>query len=249
MNSTERKQLAIDLCAALVTRYSHDIIIGGVFGSVARGSDTAWSDLDMLFIVRDGSQIEGKHFIVRDIAVGYEVFERQKWEGLLAKPSLHWPFWMGVLDVLEVLYGEPDQVEAWLELGRAIPTEPFRAVLEESLPELILESYGRIHSCHQRRNTIDIYPAVLEVLYEMNLALCLLNQRWVTHDYYQGLVDAFAFPKLPESYSQLVPALSIATDLDEIVSLADQLVNNFWRLLTAEGIRLKNYQSVADLPL
>jgi hypothetical protein len=90
---------------------------------------------------------------------------------------------------------------------------------------------------------------VIEVLYEMNQALCLLNQLWVTHDYYQGLVDAFSFPKLPKGYQDLVPVLWAAREVGEIVPLAETLVRNFWQLLADEGVAARNYQAVDDLPL
>ncbi len=252
MTPEERKQLARDLCARMVARYPDDIILGGLYGSTARGTDTPWSDLEMLFIARDGSKIEGRHFIYRSTAAGYDVIEQQKLEELLTNPSLEggrWPFWMGVLSVLKVLYGDPNRVEAWLQLGQSTPAEKFREALAAGLPGLVVESYGRILSCRQRGNRQDVKCAVIEVLFEMNLALCLLNRRWVRHDYYQGFVDAFSFPKLPAGYSNLVPALWSADDIDEIVPLAETLVDNFWQLLAAEDIQVLDYHRVDDLPL
>ena len=242
-------QLSQDLCSRMVDKHPGDIILGGVYGSTARGTDTHWSDLEMLFVVRDGSEGEGKEFLYRGTAIEYQVIEQQKLEELLTNPSLKWPFWMGVLSVLEVLHGDPEQIQAWLRLGQSVPAERFREALEASLPGLVVESYGRILSCHERGNTQDIGCAVIEVLFEMNQALYLLNQRWVTHDYYQGLLDAFSFPKLPAGYQDLVPALWSARDVDEIVSLAETLVRNFWQLLADEDIGVKEYYAVEDLPL
>ena len=82
---------------------------------------------------------------------------------------------MGVLNVLKVLHGNPEQVKVWLQLGQSVPPEKFRRALETILPGLIVESYGRILSCRQRQNTTDLGCAVIEVLLEMNLALCMLN--------------------------------------------------------------------------
>jgi hypothetical protein len=249
MEHEERIRLAQNLCARMVARHPGAIILGSVYGSTAQGTDTQWSDLEMLFVVCDGSKVEGKHFIYRGIAVGYQVIEQRKLEELLTSPSLKWPFWMGVLSVLKVLHGAPEQVRAWMQLGQSIPAERFRQALEASLPGLVVESYGHILSCQELGNTQDIGCAVIEVLCEMNQALCLLNQRWVTHDYYQGLMDAFSFPKLPEGYQDLVPSLWSARDADEIVPLAETLVRNFWQLLADEGIEVKNYRAVEDLSL
>ncbi len=249
MEHEERIQLAQNLCARMVAKHPDAIILGGVYGSTARSTDTRWSDLEMLFVVRDGRKVEGKEFLYRGTAIGYQVIEQGKLEELLTNPSVKWPFWMGVLSVLKVFHGAPEQVQTWLRLGQAVPAGRFRQALEASLPGLVVESYGRILSCQERGNTQDIGCAVIEVLFEMNQALCLLNQRWVTHDYYQGLLDAFSFPKLPKGYQELVPVLWSAREVDEIVPLAKTLVRNFWQLLADEGIEVKNYRAVEDLPL
>ena len=249
MDHQEREHLARGICARLVAGHPEEIVLGGVYGSTARGTDTPWSDLEMLFVVCDESGVEGKSFIYRGIAVGYQAIAQRRLEDLLTHPSLEWPFWMGVLSVLEVLHGDREQVQTWLHLGRSVPSEKFRDTLEASLPGLVVESYGRILSCRERDNTRDIGCAVIEVLFEMREALCLLNQRWVTHDYYQGLVDTFRFPKLPQGYGALVPALWCASDAGEIVPLAQELVRNFWKLLADEGIDVTDYHALEDVPL
>jgi hypothetical protein len=247
VNHAQRLQLAQDLCDRLVARYPGEIVVGGVYGSVARGADTEWSDLEMLFIVRDGSQTKGQHLIYQGIAVGYRAIQQHELEAILTIPSLEWPFHMGMLSVLHVLHGDSALIQTWLRMGEAVPEERFRAALETALPVLVVESYGRIHSCRQRGNVRDIGIAAIEVLLEMNQALCLLNRRWVTHDYYHGLVDAFRFPKLPEGYAELASALWSAHQIDEIVPLAERLVASYWRLLADEGINIADYRTLDDI--
>lgn len=249
MNHDERMHLARGICARVVAGHPGEVILGGVYGSTARGTDTPWSDLELLFVVRDGSEMEKRELIYRGTAVGYQVVAQHKLQKLLSLPSLEWPFWMGLLSVIKVLYGEQEQVQTWLRLGRSVPAVKFRKTLEASLPGLVVESYGRILSCRERHNTQDIGCAVIEVLFEMRQALCLLNRRWVTHDYYQGLVDTFRFRKLPERYRDLVPALWFAHSIDEIVPLAKELVGNFWQLLADEGIQVTDHHRLENVPL
>jgi kanamycin nucleotidyltransferase len=249
MTHEERMQLAHDLCERMTHKYSDDLILGGVYGSTARGTDTAWSDLEMTFVVRDGNGARNKHFLYRGIAVGYRAIEQKKLEQLLSNPSIEtegyrWPFWMGMLSVLKVLHGDPKQIGTWLQLGQSVPREKFRTALQDSLPGFVVESYGRILSCRERGSHQDIYCAVIEVLFEMQQVLCLLNQRWVTHDYYQGLVDTFDFLKLPKRYKELIPALWAAREIDTIVPLAEELVRNYWQLLAEAGMSVINHQTV-----
>jgi kanamycin nucleotidyltransferase len=249
MTHEVRWQLALHLCERMVATYAGEIIVGGVYGSTARGTDTEWSDLEMLFVVQDGCKASGQHFIYRGMSAGYRVYEQSKLEEILSKPRVAWPFHMGMLSVLRVLHGDPAPVEAWLEIGKSLPWETFKTGLKASLPELVGESYGRILSCRERGNKWDVGHAAIEVLYEMNTALCLLNHSSVTHDYYQGFVESLSFPKLPEGYRELVPALWMAREIDEIVPLAERLVTNFWRLLAEEGVAVADYHRIEDVPV
>lgn len=248
MMHQERWNLAEDISARMGTTYP-DIIVGGVYGSTARSTDTKWSDLELLFIVQDGSSLTNQHFMYRGTAVGYEALKKSELEKHLTTPTVKWPFWMGVLSVLKVLYGNPEQVTAWLDHGKAVPVEKFKKIIETNLPNYILESYGRILSCRERKNTYDITCAVLEVVFEMNVVLCLLNKSWVTHDYYHGIEESFSFPRLPENYKDMVSALWSARTIEEIVPLAEKLVKAFYNLLEQEGIAITEYQTVHELPL
>lgn len=101
------------------------------------------------------------------LPVGYRVIEQPKLAEILTHPSVRWPFHVGMLSGLRVLHGQPENVKEWIALGKAVPLEAFRSALEIALPELVVEPYGRILSCRDRRNTRDIGHAVVEVLYEM----------------------------------------------------------------------------------
>ena len=253
MEHEERQRLAEDLCSRFVAEYGADVLLCGLYGSTARGSDTAWSDLEMLFITRDGCAASGQHLVFRGMPVSYMVMTAGKLEQVLSNPSIEsdcgWPFFMGVLNVLKVLHGQDSLLEGWLRLGKSVPEETFRASLERQLPGLILESYGRIFSCKERGNDDDWYCAVLEVLFEIRDALCLLNRSWATHDYLQGLKDTFAFPRLPRRYRDLVPLLWHVREIDDARRMATELVEDFWELLDEEGIELRQYEDVSAIPL
>jgi len=243
----ERKALAVKICDKVVSVHPKDIIIGAVYGSTASGRDTEWSDLEMLFIVNDDSKLKKFELLFKGTAIGLTFLKKRELESHLKGPTLQWPFYMGVLNVVKVLHGDKRLVKGWLKLGSSVPEVKFRRLLERNAPGLIVESHGRVHSCQLRGNKEDIGCAAIEVLFEMTLALCILNRRWVTHDYYQMFVDASSFPKLPDGYKRITTRLWNSRDIDEIVRLSDELVANYWRLLKSEGIKVKDHQNVDDI--
>lgn len=249
MDHATRIQLARAIAGRLASTYGDRIVVGGVYGSTARGDDAAWSDLDLLFISRGAGGPAARTFLYQGIAVDLKVLDLAALEDILARPDTRWPFWMGVLAVLQPLTGDGAQIGRWLEQGQTPAETTFHAALEAALPGLVVESYGRIRSCAARGNERDAPIAAFEVLHEMQTALCLLNRRWVTRDYYGGLAQTFDFPLLPDGFVELAPRLWAAHELSEIVPAAGALVAAYWRLLAACGLNVPNYQRVDDIPL
>jgi hypothetical protein len=253
MQHEERMHLAIYISKYIVSEHSSDIILSGVYGSTGRGTDTQWSDLEMLFVVRSGSSVGSAQFLYRGTTVVLVVIEQDALEHQLITPDLGWEYWMGILSTTVVLYGDPEYLQTSLRMGQSVPATEFREMIEHSLSWTVHEPFGRIKSCAVRRNSYDISTAVIEVLADMRGVLCLLNQRWTTHSHttYQGFVDTFDFEKLPEGYREIVPLLlAPQKDIDQTALLATTLVGNFWELLVGEGIELPtDYQSLEELPL
>jgi hypothetical protein len=244
-----RRLAARDLSHRIDARYPGQVLLGGVYGSAATKTATPWSDLELFFVVKNGCDARGQHLVFRKTALGYRVYQQGDLEQILRYPAARWPFHMGVLAALEVLTGDPALRDYWLKMGQAVPEARYREALKALLPDLVLEAHTRLHSCQQRGASYDMVPAVLEMLFEMRTALCLLNRNWVTHDYFQGLTDSFRFTKLPADYDVLVPALYSAREPGEIITLADQLAENFWTLMDREGLTPQSYEEVAEIPV
>ena len=243
----DRMALARTICASLAAAHGDGVLLGGVYGSVARGDDTPWSDLEMLFVTRDGNGLRGRDLLYRGTAVHYEVLEKGVLAASLRQPSLRWPYLMGVLSGLRVLHGDEHLPLDWLNVGLSVPRDALRASLAGLAPGLVVESHGRMHSCVARGNTDALHVSAIEVLLEMRTALCLLNGRWVTHDYLEGILQAGGFPLVPDDYARLAADLWREHDPARAVALSDALVAAYWRLLAREGVPVHDAQSLDKL--
>lgn len=247
LSREERLELAHTIRDRLVDALGDDVLLVGLYGSTARGTDTPWSDLEMLVVTREGAGLESRHLVYRGTAVGYTAIDEARLRGHLTVVSDRWPFWMGVLSELAVLHGDAGLVRGWLAMGEAVPVAEHRRVLRDMLPALVVESHGRMHSCLLRGEHADLYVSAVEVLLEMLTALCLLNGRWVAHDYSRGLCDAATFPSLPAGWAEDAPALWVERDPRRAVELADRLVAAYLGLLEREGLPLSDVRRPEDL--
>ncbi len=249
MDTSSRLNIARALAQRLSAQYGPRLLLAGVYGSAARGDATEWSDLDLFVVGRAELGFTERTYLIQSIPVHLEYVSEPELLATLDRPGLRWPYLMGVLATLQPITGAAGLATTWLERGQAPSEAAFRTALERALPGLVFESYGRIRSCGARNNRNDATHAAIEVLYEIKTALCLLNQRWVTRDYYAGFEQSFAFPLRPMGYETLVPQLWEARELNTIVTVAGELVSAYWRLLTTCGLNVPNYQTVESVPL
>lgn len=244
-----RLGLARALLGRLAATYGDALVLGGVFGSAARGEASEWSDLDLLVVTRAGAALQSRALLVRGTLVSLSVIAEDALAAELGGPGAAWPFWMGVLAELRPLVGDAAQIARWSALGMALDARAFRARVEPLLPGLVFEAYGRLRTRAASGESRDTAALGVELVYELQRALCLLNRRWVTRDYYAGVAQSFGFPLRPEGYELLAPRLVMGGELAEIVGVAGELVGAYWRLLAAEGALVPNYQKVDDVPL
>lgn len=246
----ERLELARSLCERLGERYPDSVLVAGVYGSTARGTDTPWSDLELLVVAEDGG-LESRQLVYRGTAAALVVVRRDKLERALAEPFA-WEYWMGVLSTVRVFHGDAALVGRWLELGLAMPAAATREALERALPWLVGEAYGRVLSSRAREDAHDARRAAAKLLDELTLALCLLNRSWVTHarGSAAAIADTLGLDVLPEGWREDVAALQSANDLGELAEAAERIVRAFRRLLVAEGLSLpRDYQTLDELPV
>jgi kanamycin nucleotidyltransferase len=247
LDQDNRYYLALRLAQSLSERLEEELLLCGLYGSAMRGTDTPWSDLELFCVVEDLCTLESQSFIYHGIPVTVTVKWRGELERLLTEPSREWPLLMGILSVLEPLAGDGDWVPKWLELGESAPPKRFHEYLAKNLPDLVFESYGRIRSCAARGNGDDLLPAVYEFLLEMVHVLCLVNRRWVTHDYSRGVVEAAGFGLLPEGYAETAPALWCARDAETAVPLAEKLFAAYIALLDDRDLLPRDFSDPAEL--
>ena len=247
MDHVERISLAKNVSDKFFENHGKDVILSGIYGSTARGEDVEWSDLDILFIVNNDNKIEEKSFLYKGTVVGLRILKMEDLETVLTTPTVDWPFWMGTLQILKIIRGDREMVKGLIKKGLSVPSENFRALLEKILPSLVFESYGRILSCKARSDASILNVSIIEMILEMNKALCLLNRRWITHDYHSGIVDTLEFSKLPKRYKEIAPELWNCNDLDEAIVLSEKLVYDYKELLSIEGIQLKDHESLDNV--
>ncbi|UCH32595.1 MAG: hypothetical protein JSV05_04250, partial [Candidatus Bathyarchaeota archaeon] len=237
MNHEERVSLARKITGLFLKKYGEDILLGGIYGSTAKGTDTEYSDLEMFFIVRNASTAKTVEFAFKGTPVHVEVRKVSKVERDITEVELDWPLEMGRLFNLKTTCGDKSILKKFQKLLDEVPNAIFYEFIATYTP-LCYEGLGRLKSIKIRGNIHETGLLVAEVLIEFMLLTAIFNREFINHDYLGGLPESFQFKHLPKDYEKTARMLMNwnTLNLDGIITLADRFVQNFIRFLGTKGI-------------
>ena len=237
----QRVETAEKLASLLLAKYGDEILLGGIYGSVAKETDTDYSDLEMFFIVKDESSAKTFNFAFRSIPVHVEVKKLSIVEKDIVKVNIEWPYKMGMLFNLKVTCGDKAILKRFRKLLEGIPNERFNEYIARYTP-LCCEGLGRLKSVKLRGNTHEAGLFVSEVLGEQMLLVALFNRGFINHSYLGGLPESFHFKYLPQNYEQTVRKLMNwhSLGLEETIVIAERFVQDFISFLDTKGIKIED---------
>jgi len=248
LSRAQRRELAETLIARIVAT-DPEVILAGVYGSAANGTDTDWSDLDLLVVTRTKEKKFPRRFSFRDTSVAISVTTPEHLEDILTSDPWSWEWWMGTLSTLHLLHGPQEHVEEWLTLGRSVTDEVFQESIEACLPWLLVANRGKIISSCERGERHELNLAVYALLQEIKVVVCLVNRAWTSHGGFKGILDTLALQDVPEGYASGIEALLSASTPDDHVNATDALVDSFWSWLERAGYTRVRYDDYRGLPI
>jgi hypothetical protein len=250
MNHEDRIQIAKRLTSMMIEKYGGDILLGSIFGSTARNTDTEHSDLEMLFIVKNESKAKSLEFAYKGMPVVVVVKKVAKVEKDIKEIKLNWPLKMGTLFNLKVTCGDKAILESFRKLLESVPQKKFDEFIAKTAP-LCYEGLGRLKAVKIRGNVHEAGLFVAEVLFEFNLLVAIFNREFINHDYFGGFEEAFRFKRLPKDYEKIVRRLFNWTNLslNETISLTEEFVRNFAGFMEENGIKLREHTPLEELEL
>lgn len=248
MNHEERVNLAYKLSELILRRYGDKVLLGGIYGSTAKGTDTEYSDLEMFFVVRDECNMKSFSFAYEGMPVSVFVQKLSDVKKDIAEIDLDWPLKMGRLFNLKITCGDASVLETFRGLLEKIPEEKFREFIARETP-LCYEGLGRLKAVKIRGNTHEVGLFVAEILMEFMLLTAIFNRGFINHDYLGGLPESFRFKHLPRNYEKIARKLMEwkSLSIDETIQLAENFVQNFIDFMAENGIQVKEHTPLEEV--
>jgi kanamycin nucleotidyltransferase len=250
MNHEERINLAEEITELFLKKQGEDVLLGGIYGSTAKGTDTEYSDLEMFFIVRDESNSKTFNFAFKGTPVYVEVTKISEVERDITEVDIDWPLKMGRLFNLKVTCGDKTILKKFRKLMNEVSNDIFYKFIAKYTP-LCYEGLGRLKAVKIRGNIHETGLFVAEVLIEFMLLTAIFNKEFINHAYLGGLPESFRFKYLPEDYEKTARMLMNwnTQNLDETITLADRFAENFVQFLVIKGIKIKEHTPLEEVTM
>jgi len=241
--------LAQAIKEALLKKWN-DVEAVGLFGSVARGEDIQWSDLDMICIVKSMTGKEDLFFIYKEVPVWVEVWSKSYIAGKMRQlePGPEWPVsankWYEVIP----LYDPSGIFRELRNLVEALPASFYIIGAEESL----LNAYlwlNKIRAGHEAGDEIEAREAAHHFAHDLALFTAYFNRTFYKRGSKSIFVEYKEFKIIPAHYADEIHKLAghVFVDLPTLRASADKLWVECLRTAELRGITLRQKQSLEEI--
>jgi predicted nucleotidyltransferase len=151
MNHRERVEACREVSERLLRRYYHDIIATAVTGSVARGDDREYSDIDFQVLVRNGSVLQSHSFILNNCLFSINVRSEEEWRRELTEGGDHLPLATGSLMTVLPAHDPTGAFARLKNIALNVPGEAWRNGVREGISG-IFEDLGRVRNFYSSQD-------------------------------------------------------------------------------------------------
>jgi kanamycin nucleotidyltransferase len=211
-----RLALAHELTCRLVARFGSDLVAVGLYGSLARGDDGPFSDIEMCAVLNGPAPVRRYEFVYRGFKVEVDLDEREVLPAEVAALTEEWPVRAGQFLDMVALYDPEGFIP---RLRRAVPSlepETAKAALVQVFVDDTYEMMGKVRNAWaaDEGRGLGFLPAAAVDLVGQTAKLLGLAHR----HYYRGrstvIPEALSLSPLPAGFRELA-GLVTSGDLGE----------------------------------
>lgn len=202
MDRSHRRRLAFDIAAQIQRCYGDRVLALGVYGSVARGTDGPYSDIEM-HCVLNGTGFETAHeWSAGPWKAEVDVYSKDVLLGSASEVDVDWPVTHAAFtDVLAVY----DPTGFFLLLRDVPFSQPNRAFGDAIRDVIVGELYERVGKVRNARANQDVssLPYLAVELAKFGACLVGLDNRHLYASGYRFLDESLSLPGCPGGYRAL----------------------------------------------
>ncbi len=214
-----------------------------VYGSLARGENTEFSDLDMV-VITDGVSynrsfvLKGRPFEIWSMAL-------DECEKLITTPSISWGVAVTLFFQNKVLYGDQAILNRLEKVYDSLDMQPFIQFCADELVGFV-DILGKVKSAAHSRDIVYARWAAHCLANETAGIIAMINKRYYLNQWGKHLPEILTNKILPKDLERCYRILWLSSDFEELISAIDHLYIEFERILRELGATIPHVKSIEE---
>ncbi|MEF8835945.1 MAG: nucleotidyltransferase domain-containing protein [Candidatus Thermoplasmatota archaeon] len=246
MNHEKKVQIAEKVIRRIEEKYEDSYLVGGVYGSVARGEDDEESDIDIIVIMDFGIKESIDGFLIDDCPVNFTVRSIDEAKRVISNPDFSWPWAVSQLVDFKVIRGDSKVKEELQDEISKVNQRGLNEAVAEQLPEIYAVFY-KARRNYREDDYENFVTVTLDCLNGIAGSIALLNQRYFKKNFFFRIRETLGYEKTPKNYSEFLKKTTDFKNPDDMFKGLEELFNNFIEFIEDEGIEIPNYSNLADI--
>lgn len=172
MANSEKLEMAKAISKMILQKYGDEILLVGVYGSVARREDRDYSDIDMYVVTKNLTS--QKYFAYKGVPFTIHFKTEKQVVETIKNVTSTWPAEVHQFLSPKILYDSRKLPDEWKRIVKSIPKEDFRKAASTALIELY-ENVEKVRNACGQRNLSRCIEAVWNVVWHTDMFVALAN--------------------------------------------------------------------------
>jgi len=225
MDRTRRLELAREIAAQIQRHYGDQVLAIGVYGSVARGTDGPYSDIEMHCVLR-GSGVDICHeWSVGPWKAEVDVYSEDVILEWASEVDVDWSVTHGACTNVLLLYDPSDFFSRLRDVTFSRPEQVFQRVILDVIVGEIYERIGKIRNARAKKNDTCM-PYLAVELAKIGAFLLGLASRHLYTAPTRLFEESLTLPGRPDGYDSLCRMVMMG-ELGDSARIAD-VADDFW---------------------
>ena len=235
----ERLRIAHQISDRVVEKYRRDVLAVYVCGSTSKNLDRAFSDLELIVVVRDRAEILMKYYLHRGLIIQIEYLKSSSILDAAEQFTDNWPWEADQYRNRIALY----ERDGWFtRLDKAVEKNEkvgsAQAIRKSFM--MMTESIAVMRNAMLTKDKIGILSRGRLLAEDAARIVLLLNRRYLTTTSWLWKI-VFDLPNKPKDFKGLVEKMSgfVPTSREEVVACSERLYREMGKLVTHSGVKVE----------
>jgi len=237
-------ELARQISTQLLETYQSAVLAVYICGSTAKRLDRPYSDLEMICVVRDGTEIPNKRYVHDGLLVDLGYHQESEYLKQAREMGWDWPMGADQYRNYILLFEQGN----WMRnLGEAV-AENDRADFTEAIRFAALamtESFAAVRNADYKHDQLDLRTRAFYMAWDTGRVVFLLNRKYVltTSWFWKQL---FECEKQPKDFKRLIEVVAgfVESNPRQLVEVSESLWQETMVMVRERGISIESAEII-----